>query len=188
MLFCKNCCWSQKSYLFSSHNGLKGGSHGNFSFSISYITTNKTIHWNWPFHILFNFLSYCNLIRSIFVWECCFKGGLPFRFLWECKTNRCLTTGIKVNQFLGQIFYRLFYFTFSIFPGFTANSVQARLFTFVSNITLNQVNLFNRNKGNLIISIFKLDIVTFISHGLYSFNSMEKSNTPVNMYNIVTWI
>ena len=43
MLFCKNCSWCKKSYLFSTHNRLKGSTHGNFCFTITYISANKTV-------------------------------------------------------------------------------------------------------------------------------------------------
>ena len=188
MLFCKNCSRGQEGYLFSAHYSLKSCSHGNFRLSITNIATNQAVHRNRLFHISLYFFGNCYLIGSIFVRESGFKSSLPFSLFRESKTNWSLAARIQINKLLGDIFNSLFNFIFTVFPGFASNAVQARFITFVSDIALNKIYLFDWNKSKIIVGILKLDIITLVAHGLYTFNSVEKSDSPVYMNNIIARI
>ena len=82
---------------------------------------------------------------------------------------------------MSNVFYSLFYLVFSVFPRLTSDYIKPRLFTFISDISLNKVYLLNRHKCVIFVGVFQLDIVALVSHGFYAFNSMEFSNTVISL-------
>ena len=116
MLLGQNSRRRQKGNLLTAHNGLKGGPHCNFGFTVTYISADKPIHRNGLFHVLFYLSDAGKLVIGFFIRKSRFKSCLPFIIFLKSKARARLSFRIKIDEFCGYIFNRFFYLVLSVLP------------------------------------------------------------------------
>ena len=121
----------QHSHLLGIRNSLEGGPDGYFRLAETYVSTNQAVHGAGILHILLHRLGGPLLIRGILIHEGRFQLFLKVSIGRKGKTSGSAALGIQLDQFLGYVLYPGFGGTLEVAPGFGAQFVHSRRFSFL---------------------------------------------------------
>ena len=180
MLFCKYCCRCYKCHLLIIFYCLEGRPHCNFSFSVSYISTDNSVHNSRAFHIFLDIPDCLFLIFSFLKWKQCLKFFLPHCILLIYKSVLALSLSLYFNKFCSKFFNIFSQFLSFPFKPSCPEFIKFRLLT-IRYIFFKPVQFFNRNIEDIFISILYFQVICSV-HSLYS---LVNSHSILDMDNIV---
>ena len=145
MLLSQNCSWYQDSDLFFLLCSFECTAHGNFSFSKTYIATDKSVHWQLCFHVLLDRPYYFLLIRSLLKRKAQFKFTHFMIIRSKGKTLPCFAFSINLGKFFCNVIYCTCYFCTGFFPCFFSKFAKFWSSSVCIDILLYQVKFSNRH-------------------------------------------
>ena len=180
MLFRKYSCRCYKCHLLIIFYCFKGRPHCNFSFSISYITADNSVHNSRTFHIFLDIPDCLFLIFSFLKWKQCLKLFLPYCILLVYKSVLALSLSLDFNKLCSKFFNIFSQFLSFPFKSSCPKFIKLRLLP-IRYIFFKSVQLFNRNIENILISILYFQVICPV-HSLYS---LVNSHSILDMDNVV---
>ena len=116
MLLCKNCRRYKECHLLIVINCLKCRPYGNLRLSVTYITTDKSVHYLVTFHIFLGCSNRIKLILCFLKRKHIFKFLLPHCIRTELISFYLLALCVEKYKFFGNFIYRFFYPALCLFP------------------------------------------------------------------------
>ena len=187
MLLGKNRSRAEQSRLLSVQNTLHHCPEGNFGFSKTYITAEKTVHRYGRFHILFDFRGTSELIIRLGIGKVLLKFPLPFTVRCE-SISRCFQPfGIKSDQTLCHVFRCALCTGAPFLPLYTAHFRKLHIGILgYGSIFRDKIKLRSRDVQNIRPGIYYLNIVLFIAVHFHADNSGEFAYSVVFMHHIIS--
>ncbi len=161
MLLGQNSGWHQKGNLLAIPDGLEGGPHGHFSFSIAHVATKEAVHGSIFFHVFFDVSDGCQLIRSLL------PGEVILKFLLDRIIGRKSITGIhgpagvKFQEFFRHVLNRLLDPGLGSLPVAASQFVELGAFFFAADKFLQIVGLLHGHIKFVLSPVFNKEVVIF---------------------------
>ena len=186
MLLCQNGSRYQIDHLLIFLYCLKCRTDCNFCLSITYITTDQTIHDLVAFHILLHSIDRQKLIFCLLIREHFLKFFLPDCILPVNKPILILSCCIKFYQIFCNFFNCPPDLCLRLSPLLGSKTVKFWLFGIRTGIFLDQIQLCCRNIKISALSIRNLHIVFGNLIHFDFFNSLINSQSMILMYHIIS--
>ena len=188
MLLGENCRRREEGDLLAAHDCLEGGAHRDFGLSIADVAAHEPVHRHGLFHVGLDLGDDRQLVLGFFVGKGCLEGGLPFG-VFRIREALCgLAPRIEVDQALRDILDRFLYFVLAVFPGLRAEPVEPGAVAFVADVALDEIHLLDRDEDGFLVGVLEFDVVAFVAERLYPLDTLELSDTVIDVDNVIAGI
>ncbi len=163
MLLRQNGSRDENRRLLAAHHRFERGAQGNFGFSVANIAAEQSIHRTRAFHVAFNVDNGFSLVVGFYIGETVFEFTLPLRIRRERKSHHHLTTGIQIEQVLGNLLHRFLHPLLGFAPALPAEMVEGGLAAVRADVTGESIRLMDGDKqrvGIVVLDGEKLPLVT----------------------------